>query len=310
MAESNYSEMREEAVVVLAQNGDIEATDYILNSYKNAVSSRARPYFLMGADHEDLIQEGMIGLYKALMAFDAVHYDSFRKFAELKIQNQIMQAVRASSRQKHIPLNYYVSLSQPLFDEGASTTLMDALSEQVAQDPMEVVIGLEERSKIESHLLPKLSELEQQVFYPYLEGISYQEIAEKLGRTPKSIDNAVQRIKFKMADALRADGILLESEEKDEKRAQRREQRRESFRTSARKRANQQAMDKRMREQRIRRRELGRRLREKSAWVRALDDLERKRQLTARRAYARVLTQKRQMKGFSVEQTPKSLQNT
>ena len=234
---TKYDSMPDEIVAKLAQDGDSEAMAYLLNSYKTLVSHKCRPYFLVGADRDDIIQEGMIGLYKALREYDPSKSLSFSQYAELRIQNQVMSAVRATSRQKHIPLNYYVSLSTPVYEDGASRTLMDTLVEQKNVDPMELLIGQEDLDSIESHLMSLLSPLERDVFYAYVEGKSYQEIAKNLGRTTKSIDNTIQRLKFKLEDVLEANGIVLESASADVRRAQIRERRREAVRINAREHA-------------------------------------------------------------------------
>lgn len=232
-----YDGMPDEAVVKLAQDGDPLAMEYLLDQYKTLVSHKCRPYFLVGADRDDMIQEGMIGLYKALREYDPARSLSFSQYAELRIQNQVMSAVRATSRQKHIPLNYYVSLSTPVYEDGASRTLMDTLVEQKNVDPMELIIDQEDLDSIESHLMPLLSPLEREVFYLYVDGKSYQEIAKTLGRTTKSIDNTIQRLKFKLEDVLKSNGIIIESASADDRRAQMRERRREAVRVNAREHA-------------------------------------------------------------------------
>ncbi|MBQ8094530.1 MAG: RNA polymerase sporulation sigma factor SigH [Clostridia bacterium] len=245
MEARQYDVMTDENVVRLAQSGDTQATDYLLNKFKPLVTLKCRPYFLIGADRDDINQEGMIGLYKALQEFDPERSATFSCYAELKIQNQVMSAVRATSRQKHIPLNYYVSLQTPVYEDGNPRTLMDTLVEQKNVDPMELLIGQEDLDSIEQHLLPLLSPLERDVFYAYVEGKSYQEIANSLGRSTKSIDNTIQRLKFKMEDVLRTNGILIGSAEADERRAQARERRRESVRVNAREHARKMARNAR-----------------------------------------------------------------
>jgi len=188
----------DEEMVMRAQAGDGEALEYLLNKYKNFVRSKARSYFLIGADHEDIVQEGMIGLYKAIRDFKADKLSSFRAFAELCITRQIITAIKTATRQKHIPLNSYVSLNKPLYDEESDRTLLDVIIEGRATNPEELIIGQEDLAAIRDKIDEVLSSLEQEVLAAYLDGKSYQEIAENLGRHVKSIDNALQRVKRKL----------------------------------------------------------------------------------------------------------------
>lgn len=200
--EERFAEMTDEEVCVLAQQSDGYALEYLLNRYKNFVRSRARSYFLIGADHEDIVQEGMIGLYKAIRDFKPDKLASFRAFAELCITRQIITAIKTATRQKHIPLNSYVSLNKPIFDEESDRTLLDVISEGRITNPEDLLIGQEELTSIESRIGEMLSDLEWEVLTAYLDGRSYQEIAADLGRHVKSIDNALQRVKRKMEKLL------------------------------------------------------------------------------------------------------------
>jgi len=193
-----FEEMTDEEVVFEAVNDDSEALEYLINKYKNFVKSKARSYFLIGADREDIIQEGMIGLYKAIRDFNPDKLSSFRAFAELCITRQIITAIKTATRQKHIPLNSYVSLNKPLYDEDSDRTLLDILSGVKISDPEELVISREEFEDIEGKMGEILSKLEWQVLMAYLGGKSYQEIAKELKRHVKSIDNALQRVKRKL----------------------------------------------------------------------------------------------------------------
>ena len=183
---------------VLAQQGDSEATEWLLNKYKNFVRSKARSYFLVGADHEDIVQEGMIGLFKAFRDFNPDKLASFRAFAEICVTRQIITAIKTATRQKHIPLNSYVSLNKPIYDEESDRTLLDVITERRATNPEELIIGQEDLSSINDRIGEVLSDLEWEVLTAYLEGKSYQEIAQELGRHVKSIDNALQRVKRKL----------------------------------------------------------------------------------------------------------------
>ncbi|HIQ71853.1 MAG TPA: RNA polymerase sporulation sigma factor SigH [Candidatus Onthenecus intestinigallinarum] len=191
-------QMTDEEIAVLAQQGDNLASEFLLNKYKNFVRSKARSYFLVGADHEDIVQEGMIGLFKAFRDFKPDKLSSFRAFAELCITRQIITAIKTATRQKHIPLNSYVSLNKPIYDEESDRTLLDVITEGRATNPEELLIGQEDLSSIEGRIGEALSDLEWEVLTSYLDGKSYQEIAEDLGRHVKSIDNALQRVKRKL----------------------------------------------------------------------------------------------------------------
>ena len=193
-----YSEMTDEEIVQLCHNGDSLSEEYLLNKYKNFVRSKARSYFLIGADHEDIVQEGMIGLYKAIRDFKQEKLSSFRAFAELCITRQIITAIKTATRQKHIPLNSYVSLNKPLYDEESDRTLLDILMEGTTSNPEDMIINQENLGNIHQKIKEVLSGLEQEVLAAYLDGKSYQEIAEALGRHVKSIDNALQRVKRKL----------------------------------------------------------------------------------------------------------------
>ena len=189
--------LSDEEVAVLAQGGDGQALAYLLNKYKNFVRSKARSYFLIGADHEDIVQEGMIGLYKAIRDFQPDRLASFRSFAELCVKRQIITAIKAATRQNHVPLNSYVSLNKPLYDEESDRTLLDVIEGRVT-NPEDLYISQEDLAGIQSQIDELLSDLERQVLEAFMDGKSYQEIAELLGRHVKSIDNALQRVKRKL----------------------------------------------------------------------------------------------------------------
>lgn len=193
-----YDEMQDEMIVEAARQGDDSAQEFLINKYKNFVRAKARSYFLIGADREDIIQEGMIGLYKAIRDFRNDKLASFRAFAELCITRQIITAIKTATRQKHIPLNSYISLNKPIYDEESDRTLLDVLSGTKVTDPEELVISREEFVDIENKMGEFLSDLEWKVLMSYLDGRSYQEIAKDLRRHVKSIDNALQRVKRKL----------------------------------------------------------------------------------------------------------------
>ena len=199
----DFDSMTDEEIALLAQQGDVDASEYLLNKYKNFVRSKARSYFLVGADHEDIVQEGMIGLFKAFRDFKPDKLTSFHAFAELCVTRQIITAIKTATRQKHIPLNSYVSLNKPIYEEESDRTLMDVITEGRSADPEELIIGQESYVSIESQIDEALSPLERKVLAAYLDGRSYQEIAKNLDRHVKSIDNALQRVKHKLEKLIR-----------------------------------------------------------------------------------------------------------
>ncbi|HYF81853.1 MAG TPA: RNA polymerase sporulation sigma factor SigH [Clostridia bacterium] len=194
----SYDTMLDEEIVLSAREGNLTSLEYIINKYKNFVRAKARSYFLIGADKEDIVQEGMIGLYKAIRDFRNDKLSSFRAFAELCITRQIITAIKTATRQKHIPLNSYVSLNKPIYDEESDRTLLDILTASKITDPEELIISREELASIEAKIGEILSDLELEVLMSYLQGKSYQEIACDLDRHVKSIDNALQRVKRKL----------------------------------------------------------------------------------------------------------------
>ena len=194
----DYDSMMDEDIVEFAREGSTEALEYLINKYKNFVRAKARSYFLIGADRDDITQEGMIGLYKAIRDFRADKLSSFRAFAELCITRQIITAIKTATRQKHIPLNSYVSLNKPIYDEDSDRTLLDVISGSKVTDPEELIISREEFGDIEGKMEEILSDLEWKVLMSYLDGKSYHEIAVELHRHVKSIDNALQRVKRKL----------------------------------------------------------------------------------------------------------------
>jgi RNA polymerase sporulation-specific sigma factor len=201
MIPQDLLEATDDELVLRARGGDEAALEHLLVRYKNFARVKARSYFLVGADKEDIVQEGMIGLYKAIRDFRDDKQSSFRAFAELCITRQIITAIKTATRQKHIPLNSYVSLNRPLSqDDGGEPdrVLVDVLATHTSADPVEFVISSEEVRQMQTSFGEILSELEAHVLSLYIEGKSYQEIAASLKRHVKSIDNALQRIKRKV----------------------------------------------------------------------------------------------------------------
>nr|NNM91473.1 RNA polymerase sporulation sigma factor SigH [Bacilli bacterium] len=190
--------MSDEDLIEHVRSGDESALDQLIERYKAFVRAKARSYFLIGADREDIVQEGMIGLYKAIRDYRDDKLASFKAFAELCVTRQIITAIKTATRQKHVPLNSYISLDKPIYDEESERTLLDIISGAVVADPEELMIHREEFDAIEIQMKKLLSELERDVLILYLDGRSYQEIAEDLSRHVKSIDNALQRVKRKL----------------------------------------------------------------------------------------------------------------
>ncbi|MEG0473137.1 MAG: RNA polymerase sporulation sigma factor SigH [Solibacillus sp.] len=195
---SSFERFNDEEIIEMVHDGNTDALDYLISKYRLLVKAKARSYFLIGADKEDIVQEGMIGLYKAIRDFKGDKLSSFRAFAELCITRQIITAIKTATRQKHIPLNSYVSLDKPIYDEESERTLMDVLTGTIVDDPEELMINREEFGYLEGKMGEILSELELQVLALYLDGQSYVEISEELNRHVKSIDNALQRVKRKL----------------------------------------------------------------------------------------------------------------
>ena len=201
--------LTDEEIVTLAKDGNTHALEYLIGKYKNFVRAKARTYFLIGADREDIIQEGMIGLYKAIRDYRYDRQASFRAFAEICVTRQIITAIKTATRQKHMPLNSYVSLNKPVYEEESERTLSDVIVQGKTGNPEELFIDQEDFLDIESTMQRILSPLEQDVVNLYLEGKSYVEIAQQLDRHVKSIDNALQRVKRKLEQYLESRALLI-----------------------------------------------------------------------------------------------------
>lgn len=193
-----YLNLDDEEIVLLGRRGDKNATEFLINKYKNLVKLKARSYFLIGADREDVVQEGMIGLYKAIRDYQQDKSMAFKTFAELCITRQMITAVKNATRQKHIPLNSYISLNRKVFDDDSDKTYIEMVSDGIVSDPEQLLIKKEEVSGIENKMGEILSSFEWEVLSLYLNGKSYTEIANNVNRPVKSIDNALQRVKKKV----------------------------------------------------------------------------------------------------------------
>ena len=199
----SYDSMTDDELLRLHRAGDARAEETLYARYKQIVRSKARTYFLVGADHEDIIQEGMIGLYKAVMDYEFEKAASFRGFAELCITRQIITAIKSATRKKHVPLNTYISFNRSVYEGENERPLIDVLTSTRISDPEEVLIGRESYAAVADSIEHSLSKLERNALGLYLYGYSYQQIADMLQITTKSVDNAIQRVKKKLEARLK-----------------------------------------------------------------------------------------------------------
>ena len=193
-----FDNLTDEELVTCFRRGGDRAMDYIMNKYKKTVRNKAKALYLMGGDEDDLIQEGMIGLFKAVMDFNRDREASFSTFANLCISRQMYSAVEASLRKKHQPLNSYVSFYDEKEQEGGRNSVTEIELSSEDDNPELLIIARENEEIIRKAIKDLLSPMENQVMNLFLEGLDYKEIAEKLGKNPKSVDNALQRIKSKL----------------------------------------------------------------------------------------------------------------
>lgn len=203
---NHYDLLTDEQLLTLHRGGDALAEEQLYARYKQVVRSKARTYFLIGADREDIIQEGMIGLYKAVCDYQFDKQASFRAFAELCITRQIITAIKSATRKKHIPLNTYISLNRSVYEGDTERPLIDVLSSTQISDPEEVLIGRESYEAVADSIEHSLSKLERGALDLYLMGYSYQQIADALQKSIKCVDNAIQRVKKKLEEYLKNTG--------------------------------------------------------------------------------------------------------
>ncbi len=196
--EANENDKIDKNDIKRIRSGNTAVINEIIERYKAFVYAKAKPFFIVGAEKEDIVQEGMIGLFKAIQNYDETKDVSFKAFADLCVRRQIMTAIKAATRQKHIPLNSYLSLSKNAFDDESDKTVMEVLDVETAPDPLDTITMQETYEKIETRMNEVLSDFEQRVLNEYLKGCSYAEIANSLGSHVKAVDNAVQRIKKKV----------------------------------------------------------------------------------------------------------------
>ena len=209
----DYQNMSDEEILSYVHSGCKLGMEHLIERYKPLVRAKARSYFLVGADREDIVQEGMIGLFKAVRDYRYDKKIPFRVFAEMCITRQIITAVKTATRQKHIPLNTYVSLNRKVFDENSDKSLMELVQEISVADPEELFINKEEYSFFESMVIGILSPFEREVLKKYMAGINYHDIAKQLNKPVKSVDNALQRLKKKIEKSIQE--IKAEDLEKD-----------------------------------------------------------------------------------------------
>lgn len=192
------NEISDEEIVLKAKGGNKLAQEKIINKYEQFVRNKAKSYFLIGADKEDIYQEGMIGLYKAIKGFDNCKQNTFKTFANLCIERQLITAIKSSNRQKHMPLNSYLSLNTSAYDdEGDGTELLETFEVDTIEDPLETIMKQESFNEIQNAVQKSLSKFEGQVLERYMQGESYEVIAKRLDTPVKSVDNAIQRIRKK-----------------------------------------------------------------------------------------------------------------
>lgn len=195
---NDYSNMKDEDLIQKIKSGDNEALDYLLNKYKEVVNMKVSRYFIIGAEKEDIIQEGLIGLYKAIKNYDTEKQNSFKSFANLCIERQLITAIKSSNRQKHMLLNSYLSLNMSAYDnEEDDTSIYEVFDANIIEDPLDTITKKEYYQNVENIIEKTLSSFERQVLNELVNGNSYTAIAEKLNSPVKSIDNAIQRIRKK-----------------------------------------------------------------------------------------------------------------
>jgi RNA polymerase sporulation-specific sigma factor len=196
---NQYNNLKDEQIISLIKQGDEKALSYLLEKYKNLVNMKVGKYFIIGAEREDIIQEGMIGLFKAIKSFDAEKQNTFKSFANICIERQLITAIKSSNRQKHMPLNSYLSLNTAAYDnnEEDSVELIDTFNSKTIEDPLETVMKKEYYEEVENAVNKSLSKFEKQVLERFIKGESYITIAQKLDSPVKSVDNAIQRIRKK-----------------------------------------------------------------------------------------------------------------
>ena len=195
--DSKYELMQDEEIINKIKAGDKSALNYLMEKYKELVNMKVSKYYIIGAEKEDIVQEGMIGLYKAIKSYSDDKNTSFKSFANMCIERQLITAIKTSNRQKHMPLNSYLSLNTSAYDDEDNTELMDIFNNNTVEDPLETITKKEYYKTVENVIDKSLSDFEKQVLARFMRGESYVDIANKLEAPVKSIDNAIQRIRKK-----------------------------------------------------------------------------------------------------------------
>ena len=208
---NNYNNMSDDELLELINKKDTDALDFLICKYKDLVNSKVNKYFIIGAEKEDIVQEGLIGLYKAIKDYKPDKQNSFKSFANLCIERQLITAIKSSNRQKHMPLNSYLSLNMTAFeneDGNNDTQIVDVLENTVIEDPLDTITKKEYFLSVENVIDSSLSDFEKKVLYRYVQGESYVKIAERLDAPVKSVDNAIQRIRKKTAKNIQAESNI------------------------------------------------------------------------------------------------------
>ena len=208
---NNYNNMSDDELLKLINKKDTDALDFLICKYKDLVNSKVNKYFIIGAEKEDIVQEGLIGLYKAIKDYKPDKQNSFKSFANLCIERQLITAIKSSNRQKHMPLNSYLSLNMTAFeneDGNNDTQIVDVLVNTVIEDPLDTITKKEYFSSVENVIDSSLSDFEKKVLNRYVQGESYVKIAERLDAPVKSVDNAIQRIRKKTAKNIQAESNI------------------------------------------------------------------------------------------------------
>ena len=208
---NNYNNMSDDELLELITKNDTDALDFLICKYKDLVNSKVNKYFIIGAEKEDIVQEGLIGLYKAIKDYKPDKQNSFKSFANLCIERQLITAIKSSNRQKHMPLNSYLSLNMTAFeneDGNNDTQIVDVLENTVIEDPLDTITKKEYFSSVENVIDSSLSDFEKKVLNRYVQGESYVKIAERLDAPVKSVDNAIQRIRKKTAKNIQAESNI------------------------------------------------------------------------------------------------------
>ena len=194
---NNYKDMSDEDLINVIKSGDKSALEFLISKYKELVNMKVSKFFMIGAEKEDIVQEGLIGLFKAVKSYNPEKQNSFKTFANLCIERQLITAIKSSNRQKHMPLNSYLSLNTTAYEEDEDSSLLEVFDAHQMEDPLDTITKKEYYQTVENAIDKSLSDFEKQVLNRYMQGESYVQIAEKLDTPVKSIDNAIQRIRKK-----------------------------------------------------------------------------------------------------------------